>query len=329
MDLSIIITVYNKEKYIEDCLKSIINQDIENYEIIIVNDGSTDNSDRIIKDTIKKYESSKIITYYKQENKGVSIARNKGLELSTGKYITYIDSDDYAKNDIYAKLLDMAIFNDYDILIYDHIIKDNEAKEYDSYSYYEKRNELLTKNEYILVMPCPWNKLIKREKLIEMNFEFPINMIYEDFASIPAIVTNVDKIYYSDIQAIYYVQSENSIMRNEDFKEKSLDIFKAINVLEKKLTEKNTTEYIEEIEFLYIKHLLLEFGLTFYKYEKYEHIDKISDIIKNKFPKWYKNKYYKKFMKKDYKNKIYMYIFYFKKYRILNILQKMKKLIKK
>lgn len=92
MKVSIIIPIYNSEKYLKQCLESIINQTYKNIEIICINDGSTDNSEKIIKDYLK---TNKNITYLKQPNAGQSIARNKGLEKATGDFILFVDSDDF------------------------------------------------------------------------------------------------------------------------------------------------------------------------------------------------------------------------------------------
>ena len=90
---SIIVPVYNVENYLEKCLDSLINQKHNSYEIIIINDGSTDNSQRIIDNYKKKYP--KLISSYKKGNGGLSSARNYGIEKSTGEYLLFVDSDDY------------------------------------------------------------------------------------------------------------------------------------------------------------------------------------------------------------------------------------------
>lgn len=103
MKVSIIIPIYNSEKYLKQCLESIINQTYKNIEIICINDGSTDNSEKIIKDYLK---TNKNITYLKQPNAGQSIARNKGLEKATGDFILFVDSDDFIEKNMVEKLID-------------------------------------------------------------------------------------------------------------------------------------------------------------------------------------------------------------------------------
>ena len=99
--ISVIVAVYNTEKYVEKCLNALLNQTYQNLEIIVVEDGSTDNS----KEVLKKYaDNKKIKIIYNKKNSGLSYSRNVGLENATGDYIGYIDSDDYVYLDYYEKL---------------------------------------------------------------------------------------------------------------------------------------------------------------------------------------------------------------------------------
>ena len=102
IDVSVIVPVYNVEKYLDKCLDSIVNQTFNNYEIIIINDGAPDNSEAIIKKYLKKYPQK--IKYYKKENGGLSDARNMGILKSSGKYLMFVDSDDYIAEDMIEKL---------------------------------------------------------------------------------------------------------------------------------------------------------------------------------------------------------------------------------
>ena len=104
-EVSIIIPVYNNEKYIEKCIHSVLNQTFGELEIIAVNDGSTDESGKILKNLER--EDVRIILL-EQNNQGVAAARNLGVKKSTGKYITFVDGDDYLKNDYIEKMYDLA-----------------------------------------------------------------------------------------------------------------------------------------------------------------------------------------------------------------------------
>ena len=115
--ISVIVPVYNVEDYLRKCLDSLVNQDFKDYEIIVVNDGSPDNSWDIILEYEEKY--SKIIRAFKKENGGLSSARNFGLEKAKGKYVCFIDSDDYVSLDFLSKLYNKAIEEDADIVASD------------------------------------------------------------------------------------------------------------------------------------------------------------------------------------------------------------------
>lgn len=111
--VSIVIPVYNKEDYLNKAISSVINQSYKNIEFIVINDGSTDNSPSIIEEWTKKDDR---IIYIKQENKGVSFTRNKGMDLATGDYIFFFDADDYLDRDAIKNLVDIARNKNYDIV---------------------------------------------------------------------------------------------------------------------------------------------------------------------------------------------------------------------
>ena len=115
--VSIVVPVYNVEKYLNRCLNSLVNQDYKNIEIIIVNDGSPDNSQMII-DKYKK-EYSNVIKAFKKKNEGLSEARNFGLKKATGDYIAFIDSDDYVETNMISEMIKCASKNNSDIVVCD------------------------------------------------------------------------------------------------------------------------------------------------------------------------------------------------------------------
>ena len=114
MKLSVIIPVYNTEKYIEKCLDSIANQTLKDLEIVIVNDGSKDNSENVIKQWVEKNKDINV-KYLKKENGGLSDARNFGVENASGEYISFVDSDDYLEKDLY-KNLEQYMYQDVDLI---------------------------------------------------------------------------------------------------------------------------------------------------------------------------------------------------------------------
>jgi len=179
--VSVIIPVYNVEDYIDKCLNSIINQTLKEIEIIVVNDGSPDNSQKIIDKYVKKYPD-KVKSFIKK-NGGQGSARNLGLEKATGKYISFVDSDDWLDEDALEKMYKKAIEEDSDIVICDMI---DHYIEKDIYYNCTKYNSVFE------VTPSACNKIFKKE--IIKDIKFLHKLWYEDFNFTTKILLNTNKI---------------------------------------------------------------------------------------------------------------------------------------
>ena len=134
--VSVIISVYNVEKYLARCLDSVINQTLKDIEIICVNDGSTDNSAQILEEYAQKDERIKVIT---QVNSGLSEARNTGMSASTGEFIAFLDSDDFVDLDFYEALYNSAVKNNCEIAC-GNIIRENDKKKRKPFVDYDKEH---------------------------------------------------------------------------------------------------------------------------------------------------------------------------------------------
>lgn len=190
--LSIVVPVYNSEKYLEKCLDTIINQTYKNLEIILVDDGSSDNSKEIIKEYMKK--DPRIIGLF-QENKGVSTARNLGIKNSTGDYITFVDSDDWLELNMYDQIIQNAIESICDIVLYSYIREINSSTKLNEILPF-KSEELLDKdriyNDLILnlisyedetkesIMGAIWRCVFKSELIKSNNICFDTEMYYAE-----------------------------------------------------------------------------------------------------------------------------------------------------
>ena len=280
--ISIIIPVYNIEDYIEKCIKSIIYQDYENLEIILVNDGSTDNSLKICEKYSKKDKRIKILS---QENQGLSMARNNALKVATGDYIWFIDGDDYIEENSF-EIIKKYIDNDYDIIISDYYeVKNNKNK------LVKIKGENYSDNiRYVLSHCIVWNKIIKK-KLLDYDF-FPKGQYYEDLYSIPILVLKIKKYKFIDETLYNYVRREGSITNSDETNliKRFDDYYSGINNIYNNLYRK----YPEEVEFIFIRNFLFFFIIEEVKTKKNHNIKYINNLVKEKFPKYYKNKYYKK-----------------------------------
>lgn len=178
--VSVIIPVYNVEKYLKQCLDSVINQTLKDIEIICINDGSTDTSGTILKEYAQKDSRIKIII---QENKGLSVARNSGLEIAQGEYVGFVDSDDYVDSNFYKKLYDSAKKNKADIA-FTSIIKFEKDKEDIFFKVDKEVCETNAQKKYMLCgIPkyCyVWNRIYKRKKLLSKHITFLNNIKFED-----------------------------------------------------------------------------------------------------------------------------------------------------
>ena len=228
-DLSVIIPVYNTEKYLEQCIRSIQKQTYSNIEIILVDDGSPDNSGRICD---KYAQMDKRIEVIHKENGGLSDARNKGIDISKGKYITFVDSDDYIE-EMYIESLYKAIKNDDTLISQCSISKVNNDKVIlEKIGYNEKSvkkgKDLLEdacKTRHVIENIVVWNKMYDIS-LFE-NLRFPVGKIHEDEFITYKILYDVDKISIINKYLYNYRQTNESIM-GKRFNTRRLDLLEAL-----------------------------------------------------------------------------------------------------
>ncbi len=212
--VSIIIPAYNIESYLSACLDSVVNQTYSNLEIIIVDDGSTDNTAIVAKAYADKDKRIKI---FHKENGGQGDARNVGYEKSTGELIAYIDGDDYVSKYYIESLLEAMLSNNADIsiaqykLVYtsnDHSLESKQKANIETISGETALKRLFYQKG---ITTSPWGKLFKRE-LIE-GVQFPKKKKYEDLATLYKIIAKANTVAISQEKLLYYMQSENSTMR--------------------------------------------------------------------------------------------------------------------
>ena len=220
--ISVIVPIYNVEKYTNKCVDSLINQTYKNLEIILVDDGSLDNCGNIC-DSYKKKDSR--IKVLHKKNGGLSDARNKGFKISTGEYVTFIDSDDFVSNDYVDYLYNLLKKYNADISIIlpqkfndskEFVIK-NKKEKIKIYNPYDAIETMLYQKEFD---NAAWGKLYSR-KIME-GILFPVGKLYEDISTTYKYFLNSSKIVYSNQKKYYYLQRHDSIMGSK-FKVKEMD----------------------------------------------------------------------------------------------------------
>jgi len=308
--ISVIVPVYNVEAYLPKCLDSLVNQSFDDFEVIVVNDGSPDNSQDIIDEYQKKYPN--IIKSFVKENGGLSKTRNFALDKTSGDYIFYLDSDDWVDTRILEKLYNKVESEKADIVVCGaYSVLNDEKTEIDRYDY-----SLDVNKNYILYRPSAWCKLIKKDILKNKEIKFLEKHIYEDIAIMPALCLYANKISFVEEPLYFYLVREGSIMNQKKYSKSLEDIFDSLDYLEKLFVNKDAFEkYKDELEYLYIKNLLHAASLRFLPFDEgKESILKIAGIMKEKFPRWRKNKYYKK---ENFKYKIICNLIYMKQIKML------------
>lgn len=224
---SLIIPAYNVEKYIKKCLDSVLNQTYNNYEIIIINDGSTDNTSKIL----ESYKSNKKIKIINQENKGLSNARNTGVSNAKGDYILFIDSDDFIEKEL-LEILNKTI-NDEDLVRFqirildetNKIIKEYKEETFNNLNGIEAFNKLSKYNLVELAVCYAY----KKDTFLKNNYKFEEKTYHEDFGLIPYIIISSKKVTSINYIGYNYLQRKNSIMNNTDYEKeikKSNDVLK-------------------------------------------------------------------------------------------------------
>ena len=217
MDVSIIIPVYNVQKYLSACLDSVARQTIKSKEIIVINDGSTDRCYEILTEYKKKYPEMIIIN---QKNRGISETRNAGLKAARGEYIAFVDSDDFIELNMFEKMYEAAKRENADIVICNYILynemshnqKSNEQKiEGTSKEGYIDKIDALKRFLLNDIKAYAWNKLHKRELFTENNILFPDFIVCEDTPVSFLLLACSNKIYLMNEPLYYYRQRESSL----------------------------------------------------------------------------------------------------------------------
>jgi glycosyltransferase involved in cell wall biosynthesis len=212
--ISIIVPVYNMERYLDRCVSSIVNQTYKNIEIVLVDDGSTDSSPKMCEDYAKNDDRIKVVH---KENGGLSDARNAGLKIAIGDYIGYVDSDDWIEPDMYERMVNACIDNDAEMALcryfreYDDKTIDDGTDRVDILDRETLLNIYITDKDGFMVYNSVWSKLFKRE-LVE-NVMFPKGQNSEDIMYTTRAMCKLNKAVYIDASLYHYViDRKDSIM---------------------------------------------------------------------------------------------------------------------
>ena len=301
--VSVIVPVYNVEKYLDKCLDSLVNQTLKDIEIIIINDGSPDNSDKIIKQYKSMYP--KIIKEKKIKNGGVANARNIGLKMATGDYVGFVDSDDYIDVTMFEQLYKKAKSSKADVCVCGYYIVKNgtltatQIDDEDNYGFSVRENP----NIFVTGVPYIWNKIFKREVVVKNKIKFKKYRIFEDLLFTYECFYYSNKIAKVNLPLYFYIKRGKDSVTAK-FSEKFFDIFPAMQDLKK--IYKNEYDFFEQyITYIALNHIYIRFNspIKFSQIKlKHQYMKKSFRFLDAFFPKWKDSLY---FLNKKIKNKKY------------------------
>ncbi len=263
--VTVIIPVYNTERYLKKCLYSIVNQTFKNLEIILINDGSTDNSPVICDEYATLDNRIKVLHI---ENQGVSYARNLGILKSNGNYISFIDSDDWLELCAYEILTNCLSEHKTDIVIFEYFVNFENGVEIPKA--HKELNGFMTKVKAIEITIAPINrfsvtKIYKRQSLKNVRYEQSI-YIGEDTLFACSALNNADSVYYLAQPIYHYLQSSNSASRSGFNNKKFTGIIAYYQLVE--LCKINYPQIVDLAIFAY-KSLIINIIIDLYNFPAY------------------------------------------------------------
>ncbi len=284
--VSVIIPVYNTEKYLRECLDSVVNQTLKDIEIICVDDGSTDGSLAILNEYAQEDERIIIL-----KNKGIGAggARNTGLDISTGEYLSFLDSDDIFEHELLEKLYNKILYANADIAICDADKFDSDGNKYhlemlkiEKLPNKEVFNKIdIPKDIYNITLPASWNKLYRRKFIESKAIKFQELTSCNDVAFGYLALTFANAITVCPEVLVHYRKSELSITATRS--RCSQNILYAYKMIKERLCEENLDEFISVLDKRMYSHIKYELSLCNENEQK-----KFTEIFKSLLPSEYK-----------------------------------------
>lgn len=305
--LSIIVAVYNLEKYLPRCLESLVEQTLQEIEIICVDDGSTDSAPQIIDEYAHKYPN-KVKAFHKT-NGGEFTTRNYGLERATGEYVTFVDTDDYVEKTWAEKLYNVAKENDADMAVcgFERIdLNTNKVVSQNMTNFVRGVKTISGKNDFVLfINPAPWNKIYKREKVEDLRF-LPFRG-FNDAMFLASSYTKIKKIAFEpEVLYHYYLRYDSQI---HTVNKKDVDNLKKY-LLEVKKLYIDSNKY-EEMEYILDTFAFLHLGTSVMYRVSYDQTVDMKEMLKetikyldDNFKNWRKSPFltFKYSVKKGFKH---------------------------
>lgn len=292
MKLSVIVPMYNVKDYVEECLDSLKNQTFKDMEVIMVDDGCTDDTPLLA----KRYEEEDP-THFRllhKENGGLSDARNYGIPYATGEYICFLDSDDFVEPTLYEKLVQLMDEGKYDVAVTDiEFYWKDEARRFVMKGITDWPADSIQKKALLSPM-FAWNKIYKKELFTEDGYRYPLNTWYEDIPVTTMIFAKANDIGYLNECLMHYRQREGSIMQDVS-SPRVKEIFDVMSLVRENFEKEGLFDvYYGELEYLHIEHLRLYGMFRFIRSSNWKEYYQTSNrVMMTCFPNWKKNQYIK------------------------------------
>lgn len=290
--LSIVIPVFNAERYLDRCLSAILNYRNSLYEIILIEDNSSDNSLTICKKIQNKFPNK--IKLFRLVNAGAGAARNLGVAEASGDYIWFIDSDDFIAQDAIPKLLNVLSNSKPDLIMFgaERRFQDGNRIYIPAVSPVEPG----FKHRFIRSGPGPWQFLIRKDWWVKCGFKFYEGIIHEDMELLPIIILYAKNFTAIDEPLYFYCENPKSVLHTAALSKRCFDIFTALeNLYARFLCAKAEKIYADDLEWFFIWNLLLDSARDFKKFKDGSFgILESRKILNTYFPNWRKNPYLKK-----------------------------------
>lgn len=311
--VSVIVPIYNSGKYLKRCIDSLLSQTLDDMEFILINDGSSDDSESII----KSYDDKRI-KYFKRTNHGIGATRNFGIDKASGEFIGFVDSDDYVDSCMFYEMYNKCISDNLDIVVCDYCKEINDNKENVCFCDFGIVNLNDNPNLLLDLNLAPWNK-IYRKTLFDKRSYFPEGVKYEDTPFVASMLSKANKIGKHNFPYYHYIVHNNSETTVVD--ERVYDIFKICDILLRDLGRK---KYIKNS----VDDLIIYLITTYTVSQRYiidskfrnKFIDKAFLYLETNIPNYKKSNYFKKrqFAKKvieksKFLTKLYCYMYVFVK----------------
>ena len=281
LKVTVIIPAYNSEEYIGRCLESVLRQSYQDFEVLVINDGSRDNTDAVVKEFAKK---DRRVRYVEQKNMGVARTRNKAIKLAKGEFITFVDNDDYIDEDYLESLLPTGM---------EDVVTSGFKRP-------DKNGKIVTQMKLIdtewskFMNPMPWAKIYRRSFVVENGLEFLDNNIGEDiYFNLVAMLT-AKKVKILDYVGYNWFYNTGSISNTKHKDFEKVDIFRLLNSCYDELKRRGLLEKNYQLVEFFFYRFIMWFLLYACKGQKKTKIDKVYtklfEWLEERFPEYRKNR---------------------------------------